>query len=129
MLQDDNDPWIKLFKQINAQYNNNAPWDGNVEYGMAVGYTFAQALKAAGKNPTRASILAAVEKGGFSGPGIVPFAFSATNHSGYSGVRLAKISGGVGAYFGPTYTTDSGAGAVVEYSGTEGTPTANGLPA
>ncbi len=125
---DDSDPWITLFKKINAQYNGNAPWDGNVIYGMAVGYTFVQALLAAGKNPTRASILAAVEKGGFTGPGITPFAFSKTNHSGYTGVRLVKVSGGVGTYFGPTYTTDSGTGPVTEYSGAAAAPPANGIP-
>jgi hypothetical protein len=125
---DSANPWIKLFQQINQQYNGNAPWDGNVEYGMAVGYMFVQALKAAGPNPTRASLIAAVEKGGFAGPGIVPVAFSPTNHSGYTGVRLVKISKGVGAYFGSTYTTDSGTGAVTEYSGAETTPPANGIP-
>lgn len=123
------DPWITLFQKINAQYNNNAPWDGNVEYGMAVGYTFVQALVAAGKNPTRASLLAAVEKGGLTGPGIVPFAFSSSNHSGYSGVRLVKVTGGVGNYFGSTYTTDDGSSTpVAVYSGAEGTPPANGVP-
>jgi branched-chain amino acid transport system substrate-binding protein len=125
---DDTDPWVTLFKHVDQQYNSNAPWDGNVEYGMAVGYMFVQALQAAGKNPTRDSILAAVEKGGFTGPGIVPVAFSASNHSGYTGVRLVKISGGKGAYFGSTYTTDSGSGAVTTYSGTEATPPANGIP-
>jgi branched-chain amino acid transport system substrate-binding protein len=121
-------PWIKLFQQINTQYNGNAPWDGNVEYGMAVGYTFVQALKAAGQNPTRKSLIAAVEKGGFAGPGIVPFAFSASNHSGYTGVQLVKVSNGVGTFFGPIYTTDSGSGAVTEYTGTPATPPANGIP-
>jgi ABC-type branched-subunit amino acid transport system substrate-binding protein len=121
-------PWIKLFQMVNEKYNGNAPWDGNVEYGMAVGYTFVQALKAAGQNPTRKSILAAIEKGGFTGPGLVPFAFSADNHSGYTGVQLVKVSQGVGTFFGPIYTTDSGTGAVTEYTGTPATPPANGIP-
>ena len=58
----------------------------------------------------------------------MPLAFSSTNHSGYTGVRMAKISGGVGTFFGPTYITDDGTGAVTEYSGTEATPPANGIP-
>jgi ABC-type branched-subunit amino acid transport system substrate-binding protein len=122
------DPWITLFQKVNSQYNNNAPFDGNVEYGMSVGYTFVQALLAAGKNPTRASILAAVEKGIKGGPGLTPFNFSASNHSGYSGMQLAKISGGAPAFFGPVYTTDDGTGAVTEYTGTEATPPASGIP-
>jgi branched-chain amino acid transport system substrate-binding protein len=121
-------PWIQLFQQINQQFNGNASWDGNVEYGMAVGYTFVQALKAAGQNPTRKSLLAAVEKGGFAGPGLVPFAFSSTNHSGYTGVQLVKISKGAGTFFGPIYTTDGGSGAVQEYSGQAATPPADGIP-
>ena len=125
---DTSDPWITLFQKVNTQYNNGASFDGNVEYGMAVGYQFVQALKAAGKNPTRDSILAAVEKNGFTGPGIVPLLFSKTNHSGYSGVRLVKVSGGVGTFFGSTYTTDDGSGPVNVYSGAEATPPANGIP-
>ncbi len=121
-------PWIKLFQMVNEKYNGNASWDGNVEYGMAVGYTFVQALEAAGKNPTRKSLIAAVEKGGFTGPGLVPFAFSPTNHSGYTGVQLVKISNGVGTFFGPIYTTDSGSGPVQEYTGTPATPPASGIP-
>ncbi len=126
---DSSDPWITLFQGINTQFNNNAPWDGNVEYGMAIGFQFVQALQAAGKNPTRASIVAAIEKNGFTGPGLVPLAFSSSDHSGYTGVRLAKITGGAGVFFGPTYTTDDGSGPVTEYNGTEGTPPANGIPA
>ena len=44
-------PWIKLFQKVNEKYNGNAPWDGNVEYGMAVGYTFVQALQGRGPEP------------------------------------------------------------------------------
>ncbi|HKD98953.1 MAG TPA: ABC transporter substrate-binding protein [Micromonosporaceae bacterium] len=129
LASDTTDPWITLFQQINQQYNGNAPFDGNVEYGMAVGYQFVQALTAAGKNPTRAGIVAAIEKGGFKGPGIVPSAYSASNHSGYTGVRLAKISGGSAAFFGDTYTTGDGAEPVTVYSGGEGAVPPNGIPA
>jgi branched-chain amino acid transport system substrate-binding protein len=122
------DPWIQLFQSINKQYNNNAPWDGNVEYGMSVGYLFVQALQAAGKNPTRESIVAAIEKGGFTGPGLVPLAFSSGNHSGYTGEQLAKITGTQTTTFGPAYTTDDGSGPVTPYNGTEGTVPANGIP-
>lgn len=128
LASDTSDPWIQLFQSINTQYNNNAAWDGNVEYGMAVGYQFVQALAAAGPNPTRAGIVAAVEKGGWTGPGIVPLAYSPTNHSGYTGVRMAKISGGVAQFFGDTYTTDDGTGAVSVFSGSEGTVPSNGIP-
>ena len=42
-----NNSWIALFKKIHAQYLPKLPFDGNVEYGMAAAYTFAEALKAA----------------------------------------------------------------------------------
>ena len=129
LASDNSNPWIKLFKMVNPQYNSNAPFDGNVEYGMAVGYQFVQALQAAGKNPTRASIIAAVEKGGFTGPGIVPFRFSARPTTPATpGYGWPRSTGGVATYFGSTYTTDDGDGAVVVYTGTEAAPPANGIP-
>ena len=128
LASDTSNPWITLFQKVNSQYNNNASFDGNVEFGMAVGYQFVQALKAAGKNPTRASIIAAVEKNGFTGPGLVPLQYSATNHSGYAGTQLVKVTGGAGQFFGPAYTTDDGSGAVTEYTTAAATPPASGIP-
>ena len=46
-------PWIQLFKKVNKEYNGDAPFDGNIVYGMSVGYLFVQALLAAGKDLTR----------------------------------------------------------------------------
>ena len=48
---DTTNPWIQLFMKIHSQYDASAPFDGNVEYGMANAYTLVQALKAAGKAP------------------------------------------------------------------------------
>jgi hypothetical protein len=50
-------PWIALFKKVHDQYDASAPFDGNVEYGMANAYTLVQALQAAGKDLTRQSIV------------------------------------------------------------------------
>jgi branched-chain amino acid transport system substrate-binding protein len=56
-----NDPGMKLYLQIMAKYVPGAdPKNGNYFYGMAKAYTFVQALRAAGKNPTRASLMYAV---------------------------------------------------------------------
>ncbi|WP_027340963.1 ABC transporter substrate-binding protein [Hamadaea tsunoensis] len=122
------DPWTTLFTKVDKDYNGNAPMDGNVVYGMSVAYLFVQALLAAGKDLTREGLIAAVEKGGFTGPGLAPFRFSKADHSGYGGLRMVKTTGGVQDYFGPTYQTDDGDGAVTEYSGAAGTPPANGIP-
>jgi branched-chain amino acid transport system substrate-binding protein len=125
---DDTNSWIKLFKQVNAKYNDNVPFDGNVEYGMAMAYTTLQALKAAGKDLTRGSLIAAVEKGGFQGPGLVPFRYSPTDHSGYAGTQVVTISRGVATPTGPVYTTDDGSAPLKQYTTTQPEAPANGLP-
>ncbi|HEV7192513.1 MAG TPA: ABC transporter substrate-binding protein [Jatrophihabitantaceae bacterium] len=125
---DTSNSWIQLFQKVDAQYDNNAPFDGNVLYGMALAYTTLQALKAAGKTLTRGSLVAAVEKGGFTGPGLTPFRFSATDHSGYSGTQVVVIHGGVAAPTGPVYTTDDGSGALSTVSTQPPSAPANGLP-
>jgi ABC-type branched-subunit amino acid transport system substrate-binding protein len=127
-VEETDNPWIQLFRKINTDYNSGAEFDGNVEYGMSVGYLFVQSLVAAGKDLTRAGIVAAVEKGGYSGPGLTPLQFSKDNHSGYSGLRMAKVTGGKQLPFGPIYVSDDAAGGVTEYSGTPAAPPANGIP-
>ena len=57
-----NDAGMKLYKSIMAKYapSNVRVTDGLYIYGMAKAYTFVQALKAAGPNPTRAGLMKAV---------------------------------------------------------------------
>ena len=126
--QDSSNSWIQLFQKVNQQYNNNAPFDGNVEYGMAQAYTFLQVLKAAGKNLTRGGLVAAVEKGGYSGPGIVPLVYSKTDHSGYSGVQVAVVKNGVPTLTGQPLTTDDGSGPLKPYTTTQPSAPSDGLP-
>src|SRR6202011_4494455 len=57
-------PWIQLFMKIHAQYDPSAPFDGNVEYGMANAYTLVQALRAAGKKLTRQDVVNAIQNDG-----------------------------------------------------------------
>jgi branched-chain amino acid transport system substrate-binding protein len=128
MQNDSANPWIQLFTKINRDHNGNAPFDGNTVYGMAVGYLFVQVLLAAGKELTRDSVLEAVRKGGYQGPGLVPLRFSDKDHSGYGGGRLTKVSGGQQAYFGPAYETDEADGPVNEYTAQPVAPPANGVP-
>jgi ABC-type branched-subunit amino acid transport system substrate-binding protein len=131
LVGDASNPWVTLFKGIATQYAPNLPWDGNVLYGEAVAYTFVQALKAAGQNPTRADIVHAVETSHFTdGPGLAPYAYSASNHNGFTGVQIAVLgAGNVQKAVGPVYTTDDTAGgAITQFSGTPSTPPANGIP-
>ncbi|HEX5496928.1 MAG TPA: ABC transporter substrate-binding protein, partial [Mycobacteriales bacterium] len=124
---DTSNSWIKLFSKIHDKYVPDLPFDGNVEYGMAAAYTFVQALKAAGKNPTRASLVAAVDKGGFSGPGLVPFRFSKTDHSGYMGTQVGVISGKTITPLQVPQTTDDAGGPLKDYTATQPEAGANGL--
>lgn len=123
------DPWIRLFTKVNAERNGGVPMDGNVIYGMSVGYLFVQALLKAGKDLTRDGIIAAVEKGGFAGPGLAPLRYAANDHSGYGGLRMSRVTGGVQDYFGPTYRTDDEGGPVVTHDQQPPAPPASGIPA
>jgi ABC-type branched-subunit amino acid transport system substrate-binding protein len=128
---DASNPWIALFMKIHAQYDASAPFDGNVEYGMANAYTLVQALKAAGKNLTRQGLVNAVDSQGASwkGPGLVPFRFSSSDHGGFSGAEMAKVSGGKIVPIGSPLVTDpTPTGAITPYTGTQPAPPASGIP-
>ncbi|QKJ20169.1 ABC transporter substrate-binding protein [Microbacterium hominis] len=100
--------WVSLFQQINDEYNDGAPFDGNTIYGMSVAYLFAEALEAAGENPTRQSLMDAVTGGDLAGSGILPLSFSTDSHAAYTGVGITAVDGGVQDYVGPTYAVEGG---------------------
>jgi ABC-type branched-subunit amino acid transport system substrate-binding protein len=104
---DSTNPWIELFHQIYEKYDNTKAnkFDGNTEYGMAVGITMVELLKAAGPNPTRASLLQTLNTDGHSlnTPGLVPLSYSATDHYGYQGTQIGQIENGKFTLFGPVY--------------------------
>jgi ABC-type branched-subunit amino acid transport system substrate-binding protein len=124
---DTSNPWVQLFKKVHDQYDKSAPFDGNVEYGMAVAYTFAQALEAAGKSPTRQSLVDAVEANGLSGPGLVPFRYSKTVHGGYGGAQIATVKNGQIVVQGTPLVTEPGSGPITPYTKPQPTPGAGGL--
>jgi ABC-type branched-subunit amino acid transport system substrate-binding protein len=124
---DVSNPWIKLFKKIHDKYDKSAPFDGNVEFGMAAAYTFAQALKAAGKTPTRQGLLSAVEAGNLSGPGLVPFRYSKTVHGGYGGAQIATVKNGQIATLGTPLVTDPAGGPITPYTKGQPAPGAAGV--
>ncbi len=129
---DATNPWIQLFMKIHAQYDASAPFDGNVLYGMANGYTLVQALQAAGKNLTRQGLINAVNSAGanWKGPGLVPYRYSSSDHGGFGGAVMAKVQGGKIVEFGSPLVTDPTAtGAITPYTGTQAPPPASGVPA
>ncbi|KQO97611.1 ABC transporter substrate-binding protein [Leifsonia sp. Leaf264] len=98
--------WSELFEKVNADYNDGAPFDGNTMFGMSVGYLFAEALAAAGENPTRESLLEAVNSGDLVGNGILPLSFGDDSHAAYTGVGITTVDQGVQDYIGTTYVSD-----------------------
>jgi branched-chain amino acid transport system substrate-binding protein len=126
---DSSNSWITLFKKIHDTYIPKLPFDGNVLYGEAVAYTFVQAMVKAGKNPTRADLVNAINGGLPQGPSVAPYAYSATDHSGITGSYMGVINNGVLVQQGPVYVTDTTpTGAVTAYTGAEQTAPASGMP-
>jgi ABC-type branched-subunit amino acid transport system substrate-binding protein len=127
-VADTSNPWIALFKKIHDQYDAKAPFDGNVEYGMAAAYTFAAALKAAGSNPTRQSIVDALNGGKVApGPGTVPYRYAKDDHGGFAGVQIAQIKGGKIQLIGTPMVTDPTSGPITPYTKPQQAPGDTGI--
>jgi len=125
---DTSNSWIQLFKKVHDQFDAKAPMDGNVEYGFAVAWTFAEALAKAGKNLTREDFVAAINQGLDPGPGLVPFRFSSTSHAGFTGVQIGVIQGSSIVLQGNPQTTDDGSGPISEYTQPQSQAPASGVP-
>ena len=79
-------------------FTSASPTDGNMSYGIGWGVSFVEALRAAGKNFTRASFVAAMLKTTFQSPGLTPLKYTAGNHQGLLGGYVDTVSS-------PTATT------------------------
>ena len=128
-LGDTGNSWISLFSKVHQQYDAKAPFDGNVLYGEAAAYTFVQAMLKAGRNPTRADLVSAINAGLPQGPAIAPYAFSSTDHAGVTGAYIGTIKNGVLVQQGSVFTTDpTASGAVTTMTGTPEQAPASGIP-
>ncbi|MEY3926380.1 MAG: hypothetical protein RIS16_331 [Actinomycetota bacterium] len=128
------DPYVKQFIDINTRYNKGVVFDNYVLAGMNSAMLTVQALRAAGKNLTRAGLMAAIEAKGskFASAGLVPLGYSATSRVGYNGYWVSQLNAkGEGKPYGGKlviYTTDSGAGAVEISTFVRPTMPKNGIP-
>ncbi|MET7390652.1 ABC transporter substrate-binding protein [Streptomyces sp. NPDC005529] len=123
--------WNTLLRKIHDEDLPNAPYDLHFQLGVAMAYTFVQALQHTGRDLTRQSLVATMENDGskFSpGFGIVPFGYSHSSHAGYIGAQISVIQGNSSVLQGKPLTTDEGNGPVTQ-STTEVPPApANGIP-
>ncbi len=98
------DPGVKLYRQIMRKYGSGNPKDVYNVYGMAVAYSFVDALRHAGRNPTRRSVMNAVlrlneTKNPFVLPGM-SVRTSANDHYPLDQARLERWSKGKWISFG-----------------------------
>jgi ABC-type branched-subunit amino acid transport system substrate-binding protein len=131
---DTSDEYVKFFREVNAEYNKGVTFDNNVLVGMNGGMMVANALKAAGRNLTRAGLMAAIESKGstFASAALVPLAYSSTSRVGYTGYWIGKYNA-TGALLpieakNVVYTTDSGNGPVVKTTSKRPALPPKGLP-
>jgi ABC-type branched-subunit amino acid transport system substrate-binding protein len=137
---DTSNAWIQWDKEILQKYAPSlyakSGLDGNTVYGVALAYTFVQALEKAGKNLTRDGLMAAINSQGkhFVTPGFVPLSYSSSVHYGYEGEQMVKLESSAppavtptGSWIGyvpvgPVVTTSPGPGPIKKYTGPTSKP-------
>jgi branched-chain amino acid transport system substrate-binding protein len=124
------DPWVQLFQKVWDESGQQGPLTNYHIYGMSQAYTLVQALQAAGKNPTRDSLVNAVEQAGadWKGPNLAPYRYSEDSHMGISGMSVVQIEGTTTKELEPVQTTDLGDAKIEKYDGGENTPPSSGIP-
>ena len=134
-VADPKDEYVAQFKEINAKYNPGAKFNTWALIGMNTAFVTVQALKAAGANPTRASLLAAIDNGGakFANAALVPLNYSKTSNVGFNGYWFGTFNKTGDLVPNDTftytpYTTDSGTGDVVKSTYVRPAMPAKGLP-
>ena len=98
------DSGIKLYRSIMKRYKGGNPNDVYAVYGMSAAHTFVEALKKAGRSPTRTSIMKAVthlnvHNDPFLLPGIV-VRTTATDRFPLDQARLERYHNGRWVSFG-----------------------------
>jgi branched-chain amino acid transport system substrate-binding protein len=87
-----------------------SPLDGNMVYGAAWGVAFVEALKAAGRNFTRASFLKTLTSMTFSQtPSLTPLRYTSNDHQGLNGGYLVTVTSNTSTHAvdGKIWVTDS----------------------
>lgn len=132
--QDTTDEYVKLFREVNEKYNKGVDFDNNVLVGMNAALLTVQALRAAGSNPTRRSLISAIERKGatFASASYTSNGVSRTSHAGHTGYWFGKYN--LAGALVPVdaartiYTTDSGSGSVTKAAAKRAAMPAKGIP-
>jgi ABC-type branched-subunit amino acid transport system substrate-binding protein len=92
--KDTSDEYVSQFMKINEKYNPGVSFDNVVLQAMNTAMLTVQALRAAGKNLTRAGVISAVETKGstFASAGLAPLNYSTTSHVGYNGYWFGQLN-------------------------------------
>lgn len=104
-------PWIAWVRKVLLAdktdfptFKANSVITGNMLYGAGYAVAFAEALKTAGRNVTRAGLVKAMLTTKFATPAITPLKYSGANHQGLQGGLIAVVaSNGTNA---PTQVTE-----------------------
>ncbi len=124
-------PWVQLFQRVWDESGQEGELTNFRIYGMSQAYTMVQALQAAGRNPTRDDLVAALEQAGgdFEGPALAPFRYSEDRHAGIGGMGVSRIGAdGSAEELTGILITDVGDAEIEEYDGEESTPPESGIP-
>ena len=88
-----NDPQVKFYKSLMAKYAPSANVNNTLYYyGMAKAADFVQALYRAGKSPTRASLMRAVENLTYKSPWVLPGANISTSPTNAFPMKYQKYA-------------------------------------
>ena len=92
--KDTTDEYVSQFMKINEKYNKGVTFDNIVLQAMNSSMLTVQALRAAGKNLTRAGLMKAIEDKGstFASAGLAPLNYSATSRVGYNGYWFGQLN-------------------------------------
>ncbi|MEW2043903.1 ABC transporter substrate-binding protein, partial [Streptomyces sp. NPDC005534] len=128
-VTDASNSWVALVKKIHDQYLPGQPLSRYTELGIAAAFSMVQALQQAGRNLTRQSLIAAVERGHLSpGFGLTPLLYSDDAHDGYTGAQIGVIRGNAVVLQGKPMVTDDKGGPVIPYTVPQAPAPADGIP-
>jgi ABC-type branched-subunit amino acid transport system substrate-binding protein len=125
------DPWTAEFAKIWQAHGDGGALSNYRIYGMSQAYAFVQTLQAAGQDPTRQTLVEAVERDGkaMEGPWLAPYRFAADKHGGIAGVKITQVTGQTTKQLTGVRTTNNGDAPVTDLNTPESPVPPDAIPA